>query len=215
MWQSSQSHEAAHPFYPHSMCRADLELAGSSPGRQSWLQPAFNSSSGTLQLYGWMERYFERPEFLKRVTNARAQAAAQRGQQELTVQPAEPHLHPEPQVADPGWWTVDQITDSTEQVSAAAHFVKTAGCLPPLQIGLQMTTWLAAQHLGNCVCWAGLMAQHCTSIPHVFSRELARPPVGMRNMPLMSHNLSCCHGLMHRAAQQPAHRWASGALSHL
>ena len=70
-----------------------------------------------MQLYGWMERYFERPEFLKRVTNARAQAAAQRGQQELTVQPAEPDLLPEPQVADPGWWTIDQTTDSTEQVS--------------------------------------------------------------------------------------------------
>ena len=85
-----------------------------------------------------MERYFEQPEFLKRVTNARAQAAAQRGQQELTVQPAEPHLLPEPQVADPGWWTVDQ-TDNTEQVSAAAQLGKAARCLAPLAAWLQMT----------------------------------------------------------------------------
>ena len=139
-----------HTSYAFLMCRAELALAGSSAGRQSWLQPAFNSSSGTVQIYGWMERYFGQPEFLKRVTNARAQAAVQRGQQELTVQPAEPHELPEPQVADPGWWTVDQI-DSIEQVSAAAQLVKAAGCLVPVAGWLQMTAWLAAKYLGGCV----------------------------------------------------------------
>ena len=180
------------------MCRAELELAGSSAGRQSWLQPAFNSSSGTMQLYGWMERYVGQPDFLKRVANARAQAAAQRGQQELTVQPAEPHSLPEPQVADPGWWTVDQ-TDSTEQVSAAAQLVKAAGCLTPFVGWLQMTMWLAAQHLGDRVCWPRLMTQHSSSILRLPSdgKEADQAFQQHAHMPLASHNVASCHGWMH------------------